>query len=156
MPQLRAAAQPTTLGRYTLLERVGSGGQGEVWRAHDESRGVDIALKVLPPAAARTLPCRLPATRSRDGKAATAQHHSLSPSAPEGFESAARPRPVAPAGGILACPLELAPEAAIKMLERADWALRLRRRWLRVRAATAFGRSIVGKRNRALLHRARV
>jgi serine/threonine protein kinase len=53
MPQLRAAAQPTTLGRYTLIERVGSGGQGEVWRAHDESRGVDIALKVLPPAAAR-------------------------------------------------------------------------------------------------------
>jgi len=53
MPQLRAAAQPTTLGRYTLIERVGSGGQGEVWRAHDETRGVDIALKVLPPAAAR-------------------------------------------------------------------------------------------------------
>ena len=54
MPQLRAAAQtPTTLGRYTLLERIGTGGQGEVWRAHDESRGVDIALKVLPPAAAR-------------------------------------------------------------------------------------------------------
>ncbi|HEV2271104.1 MAG TPA: protein kinase [Steroidobacteraceae bacterium] len=54
MPQVRAAAQtPTTLGRYTLLERIGTGGQGEVWRAHDESRGVDIALKVLPPAAAR-------------------------------------------------------------------------------------------------------
>ena len=55
MPQVRAAAQtPTTLGRYTLLERIGTGGQGEVWRAHDESRGVDIALKVLPPAAARS------------------------------------------------------------------------------------------------------
>ena len=53
MPQLRAAAQPTTLGHYTLMERVGTGGQGEVWRAHDESRGVDIALKILPPAAAR-------------------------------------------------------------------------------------------------------
>lgn len=53
MSQVRAAAQPTTLGRFTLIERVGSGGQGEVWRAHDETRGVDIALKVLPPAAAR-------------------------------------------------------------------------------------------------------
>ncbi|MDE2261066.1 MAG: protein kinase [Gammaproteobacteria bacterium] len=53
MPQLRAAAQPTTLGHYTLIERIGTGGQGEVWRAHDESRGVDIALKVLAPSAAR-------------------------------------------------------------------------------------------------------
>jgi serine/threonine protein kinase len=53
MPQLRAAAQPTSLGHYTLMERVGTGGQGEVWRAHDESRGVDIALKILPAAAAR-------------------------------------------------------------------------------------------------------
>ena len=53
MPQVRAAVQPTTLGHYTLIERIGIGGQGEVWKAHDESRGVDIALKVLAPSAAR-------------------------------------------------------------------------------------------------------
>jgi hypothetical protein len=53
MPQVRAAAQPTTLGHYTLVERIGTGGQAEVWRAHDESRGVDVALKVLAPSAAR-------------------------------------------------------------------------------------------------------
>ena len=29
------------------------GGQGEVWRAHDDSRGVDIALKILTPTTAR-------------------------------------------------------------------------------------------------------
>ncbi|MGH8202527.1 MAG: protein kinase domain-containing protein [Steroidobacteraceae bacterium] len=54
MPQVRAAAQPTTLGHYTLIERIGTGGQGEVWKAHDESRGVDIALKVLPRTATRS------------------------------------------------------------------------------------------------------
>ncbi len=32
--------------RFTLLEKLGSGGQGEVWRAHDDIRGLDIALKV--------------------------------------------------------------------------------------------------------------
>ncbi|HEY4748466.1 MAG TPA: hypothetical protein VIH38_12905, partial [Steroidobacteraceae bacterium] len=37
--------------RYTLHERLGTGGQGEVWRAHDPQRALDIALKVLHPAA---------------------------------------------------------------------------------------------------------
>jgi serine/threonine protein kinase/tetratricopeptide (TPR) repeat protein len=54
MPQVLAAARPTVLGHYTLLARIGAGGQGEVWRAHDESRGVDIALKILAPPAARS------------------------------------------------------------------------------------------------------
>jgi serine/threonine protein kinase len=35
--------------RYTLLEKLGAGGQAEVWRARDESAGVEVALKVLNP-----------------------------------------------------------------------------------------------------------
>jgi serine/threonine protein kinase/tetratricopeptide (TPR) repeat protein len=35
--------------RYTLLEKLGAGGQAEVWRARDESGGVEVALKILNP-----------------------------------------------------------------------------------------------------------
>jgi eukaryotic-like serine/threonine-protein kinase len=42
--------------RYTLHERLGVGGQGEVWRARDPQRDSDIALKVLHPAPPRIAP----------------------------------------------------------------------------------------------------
>src|SRR5215831_16598990 len=38
---------PLIRARYVLQERLGIGGQGEVWRAHDPQRGEDIALKIL-------------------------------------------------------------------------------------------------------------
>lgn len=41
-------------GRYVLRERLGVGGQGEVWRAFDPQTGVDIALKILQPASGRS------------------------------------------------------------------------------------------------------
>jgi tetratricopeptide (TPR) repeat protein len=34
-------------GRFVLIEKLGAGGYGEVWRARDELRDADVALKVL-------------------------------------------------------------------------------------------------------------
>ncbi|MGC8519025.1 MAG: protein kinase domain-containing protein [Steroidobacteraceae bacterium] len=54
MSQVQAVIQPRHVGRYTLIERLGVGGQSEVWRVSDETAEVDLALKILSPTAARS------------------------------------------------------------------------------------------------------
>jgi len=44
----RAFSPGDLLGHYRLIEKIGKGGQGEVWRTKDERFGRHVALKILP------------------------------------------------------------------------------------------------------------
>src|SRR5262245_33952399 len=61
------------LGPYEILEQIGTGGMGEVYRARDRKLGRDVAIKALPDAVA-TDPQQL-ARFERDAQVLAALNH---------------------------------------------------------------------------------
>lgn len=61
------------VSRFVLVERLGSGGMGEVWRASDPALGRDVALKLVPAGAVAT-PERRRRFESEARAAATVSH----------------------------------------------------------------------------------
>ena len=69
-------APGTRLGSYDIVSALGSGGMGEVYRAHDARLGRDVALKILPDSMARD-PDAL-ARFEREARAVAALNHRTS------------------------------------------------------------------------------
>src|SRR4051812_22957501 len=94
--------------RYTLMERLGAGGQGEVWRAHDETRGFDVALKVLTP-------------KSREHEAWSALEHEYAIASLLDHPSILEVYPPERVGEALILPMELAPGGDLRRLRGAGF-----------------------------------
>jgi len=71
-----ALASGDRLGRFEILERLGAGGMGEVWRARDTELGRDVAVKVLPEEVAAN-PTRLDRFRREARALANLSHPNL-------------------------------------------------------------------------------
>jgi serine/threonine protein kinase/tetratricopeptide (TPR) repeat protein len=94
--------------RYTLLDRLGAGGQGEVWRAYDATLGVDVALKVLIP-------------KTGEKQAWSALEHEYRIASLLDHTSILKVFPPERAGDAMILPMELAPGGDLRKLRGAGF-----------------------------------
>ena len=76
-PGSASRAQRVVAGRYSLLDRLGSGGMGTVWRAHDDVLDREVAVKevVFPPGLSDAERDQLRERTRREARAAARLHH---------------------------------------------------------------------------------
>jgi eukaryotic-like serine/threonine-protein kinase len=95
--------------RYVLRERLGVGGQGEVWRAFDPHANADLALKILHPSAGRSAAAWVALVHEYESASALDHPGILKVFAPERD------------GGTFLLPMELASGGDLKRLRGAGY-----------------------------------
>ena len=100
-----AFAAGDRVSRYRLIDKLGEGGMGVVWRAHDESLDREIAVKLLPEEFADDPERR--ARFEREAKAVAALNHPniVTIYSVEQAEAAGRTRVMPPPTGEMSIPL---------------------------------------------------
>ena len=107
-----ATANPSRrlTARYVLHERLGAGGQGEVWRAHDPASGVDIAVKILRPGPGRSAAAWEALVHEHDSASRLDHPYILKVYTPERVD-----------GNTFLLPMELAVGGDLRRLRGADY-----------------------------------
>jgi len=125
------------LGRYRLVARLGEGGMGVVYRAHDPKLARDVALKVLHPHAARS-----EAARARLRQEARALAEVSHPNVVQVYD-------VGEDRGAIFIGMELVPGIDLRR-----WLERERRPWpAALELLLAAGRGLAAAHDRGLVHR---